>query len=188
MSDRRTALLNNIRQALDELEALDAPAVASEGQSATPAQAREEWTNGMSPPDRFGRVKLQAIEQFRRQYGNEFKRSNFEIPEFYFVAEAISTFTPLTELQLENITRNTGANARPGFAGRDSRAVRVEKDSLGFWTEVETFGSQSPHGNTMSTYAHSAADAAQEVMDRLLQQLRYEQEQGGGSELPGRRG
>jgi hypothetical protein len=184
MSTRRTALLTQIRQALDELEAIDAPAAAADAPAST--AAREEWTNGMSPPDRFGRVKLQAIEQFRRNYGDEFKASNFEIPEFYFVDEAISTFGPLNELQLENIVRNTGANARPGFAGRDGRAVRVVRDANGFWEEVETFGSQSPHGNTMSTYAPSADDAAHEVMDRLLKQLRYEQTQGGGSNLPTR--
>jgi hypothetical protein len=185
MSTRRTALLTQIRQALDELEAIDTPATSADSAPAS-AAAREEWTNGMSPPDRFGRVKLQAIEQFRRERGAEFKRQNFEIPEFYFVGEAIDTFGPLSELQIQNIVRNTGSNARPGFAGRDGRAIRVEQDERGFWNEVETFTSASPHGNTGATYAYAAADAAEELKTRFLEQIQYEREQGVGSDLPTR--
>ena len=112
------------------------------------------YVNGMTVPDEFGRVRLQAVEEERARNGAYYAGKNAPLPEFAFVRAALSTFPSLTQQQINYIHSNTKENA----VMRQGRALRVDRGQDGMWHEGE------PFENTVSTLAESAEGAAQEIL------------------------
>lgn len=178
------AQLDTLKTALEQEDGIS-PGLPAQPQAGTPidataganAQSAPQWTKGMSQPDRYGRVMLEEVEAFRSQRGQEFEALNRPIPKWYFVADAGNTF-PLNAFQRHHLNHNIGDNANAGFAGRWGSAVKFEQREDGSLVELGRFTSTDPDGDTLAVKARHAPQAAQEVIQRLSEQLEYEQQHG----------
>lgn len=119
-----------------------------------PAVPQYRFVNGMTEPDEHGRVRLEAVERERAQYGDWYRSKNAPLPEYFFVRAALTTFA-LNDRQRNNIISNTKENA----IMRQGRAAVVYIDQAGRGHEEPW-----PTNDTISTFAESAEGAAQEVI------------------------